>query len=459
MKHIILTILALCGLVTAWADEPVSGEYYRICSVDGTSALSNGGSASNNVVLRMCALDEEDQGQVWQLTEANGYWQIKSSVGNVCIDNPSEAHATWNNQVLQWQTSGGNNQKWTFEAVDEDFYLIPYESSDRSKSYGYDANGYVTYQAKGNEGTRFVLKKVSSEPLEPMQVNGYYTLQPVSVYPDFNYKSEGRFLAFNAKGISSLAEAYTYAECCLQLTTDADGTLHITLPQSKQYVYNTGSGVKAANNTDESKLKNATFSLYANEKQLTLNTLVAFTPSNVSPTAKNSTIRAFIPISAGTSVNIQSKPLENAQCFRLVAVPAGEQVAALAQEIAEAKALLDGLSEELATALNAAVSLAQSECDYPYITPAEAVAQTQQLKDVVEKVKSSSAAASTKPTGINEASSKAPTVQAHNGVITVTGAQAVKVYNAAGHVVPQGVRLPSGVYVVVADGTSIKVSL
>lgn len=452
-------LLAMVCTMTAWADGLVSGEYYRICSADGTSALSNGGSASNNVVLRMCAVDADDQGQVWQLTESNGYWQIKSAVGEVCIDNPSEAHASWSNQVLQWQTSGGNNQKWKFEAADDDFYMIPYESADGSKSYGYDANGYVTYQAKGADNTRFLLKRVSSEPLKPLQLNGYYTLQPVSIYPDFNYKSEGRFLSFTDKGVCSLAEDYTYQNACLKFTTDENGVLRITLPHREEYVYSTGTGLKSLAQTNESKLANADFALYANEAQLTPHTLLALTLSSVAPTGDNSTIKAFVPSTSGTSISTQYKSLVYVQCFRLVSIPAGEAAAELAKALSEANALLPELSEDQAAALGAAITLAQSECDYPYLTPAEAANQTAQLKEAVALAKASSAASSTKPTGIGEAETKAPVVDVRGGRINVSGATDVRIYNAAGQSVQQNQVLNAGVYVVVADGVSMKVAL
>lgn len=452
-------LLAMVCAMTAWADELVSGEYYRICSADGTSALSNGGSASNNVVLRMCAVDADDQGQVWQLTESNGYWQIKSAVGNVCIDNPSESHASWSNQVLQWQTSGGNNQKWKFEAADEDFYMIPYESVDGSKSYGYDSNGYVTYQAKGADNTRFLLKRVSSEPLKPLQLNGYYTLQPVSVYPDFNFKSEGRFLSFSEKGTCSLAEEYVYNTACLKFTTDAEGVLRITLPHRGEYVYSTGSGLKSLADTNDSKLSSATFALYADDERITPDTRLALTLSTAAPTGDNSSVRAFMPSTSGTSISLQSKSLVYAQCYRLISIPAGEAVAELAQALTEANALLPELAEDQATALGAAISLAQSECDYPYLTPAEAASQTAQLKEAVALAKSSSAASSTKPTGIGEAETKVPVVDVRGGRITVSGADHVRIYNTAGQSVQQGTVLSAGVYVVVADGVSMKVAL
>lgn len=452
-------LLAMVCTMTAWADGLVSGEYYRICSADGMSALSNGGSASNDVVLRMCALDADDQGQVWQLTESNGYWQIKSAVGDVCIDNPSEAHASWSNQVLQWQTSGGNNQKWKFEAADDDFYMIPYESADGSKSYGYDANGYVTYQAKGADNTRFQLKRVSSEPLKPLQLNGFYTLQAMSVYPDFNYKCEGRFLSFSEKGTCTLAEDYTYNTTCLKFTTDADGVLRITLPHRAEYVYNTGSGLKTLDETNESKLSSATFTLYADAEHITPDTRIALTTSTAAPTGESSTVRAFVPNTNGTSMTLQSKALVYAQCYRLVSIPAGEAVAELAKALTEANALLPELAEEQATVLGAAISLAQSECDYPYLTPAEAASQTAQLKEAVALARSTSPASSTKPTGLDEAKAKVPVVEVRGGRISVSGASDVHIYSTSGQSVQQGVVLNAGVYIVVADGVSMKVAI
>ena len=54
MKHtFLLLLLAFVGCLGMQADQLVSGESYRICSLDGQTALSNGGSSANNVILSM----------------------------------------------------------------------------------------------------------------------------------------------------------------------------------------------------------------------------------------------------------------------------------------------------------------------------------------------------------------------------------------------------------------------
>ena len=70
---------------------------------------------------------------------------------------------------------------------------------------------------------------------------------------------------------------------------------------------------------------------------------------------------------AGTGVTIANAQLTNSFTFRLVALPAADDVEALKTIIDEAKAIT-GLNEEAAAALNAAITQAQSELDYPYLT-------------------------------------------------------------------------------------------
>ena len=137
----------LFALLLAWTAQGVtaaeieSGSIYRICTADGTAALTNGGSASNNVILKMKALDDSDMGQLWVISKGgDGYWQIKSSVGNVCMDNPSESHASWKYQLLQWQTSGGNNQKWTFEEAGDDCFRHAPKDKETGAPNGKDTN-------------------------------------------------------------------------------------------------------------------------------------------------------------------------------------------------------------------------------------------------------------------------------------------------------------------------------
>lgn len=139
---------------------------YRICSADGTYAISNGGNTSNDRVLTMSALSSGTQGVDWVLTTSatTGLTQVKSIHGGVCMDNPAESHERFGNQLIQWQTSGGVNQQWLFEPVPGEsglYYLIPYESSDATMCYGYDTYaGTVTYQAKGGANTKFRLVEI-----------------------------------------------------------------------------------------------------------------------------------------------------------------------------------------------------------------------------------------------------------------------------------------------------------
>ena len=219
MKKIILSLFALLACtLSAQADKIISGQAYKICTADGKYALTNEGSTANDKVLKMVAIDDDDEGQLWVLTQNNGYWTIKSSLGNVCIDNPSEAHAKFNNQVIQWQASGGNNQKWTFEAVDDNYYcMIPFENAN--KCYGYNDEGTFTFQDKGGDNTRLQIIKAPTQPIA--NVNGYYALQAVSIFPTYIYASEGKFLSFSTtSGSASLSNTYSYEKSRFYITTD-----------------------------------------------------------------------------------------------------------------------------------------------------------------------------------------------------------------------------------------------
>ena len=460
MKHTILTLLlTIAACLGAHADELVSGESYRICSLDGQLALTNGGSAANNTILRMATIDLTDQGQVWELTESDGYWQIKSAVGNVCADNPSESHTNWGNQLLQWQTSGGTNQKWTFKSVGNDAYeLIPYESSTQTKGYGYDADGKLTFQATGADNTRFLLKKVASTALQSLPVNGYYAIQAVSAFPDYHYKAEGRFLKFSGTGVASLATAYTYENCRLLVATDADGHTTITLPQSDKYVYATSSSVKAADTSNDSYRSATTFMFYADNDTLTLDTRIAFGIGESTPSSTASSIKSLVPNASGSGLTLATRAVASNFTFRLVALPAEADVDALAQAIAAATTAAEALPTEQAAAVQAAVAKAQSELDYPYLTKNDVKADIAALTAAVKEGQEAAGAKSQPATGITEATTTlSPSIA--NGIIRVPGAKRVSICNAAGQILPLGQRLPAGTYVVTADGQTFKVTL
>ncbi len=177
IHSLLLLLLTLCFSVPAAAQNLAAGNYL-ICTADGARALSNGGSTANDRILSLAATDANQAGQEWVISLTGTYYQIKSSAGNVCIDNPADSHDKFNNQLIQWETSGGNNQKWTFEPVDGNsglYYLIPFESSDKSMAYGYDDEGKVTYQTKGAANTQF--KLVSTLRFDPGK---FFSIVPYS---------------------------------------------------------------------------------------------------------------------------------------------------------------------------------------------------------------------------------------------------------------------------------------
>lgn len=74
MKKIILGLaLLLSGFTSATADDIISGETYRICTTDGTRALSTCGSNKNDAVAKngLTRYDRRrpdlDHHQKWQL--------------------------------------------------------------------------------------------------------------------------------------------------------------------------------------------------------------------------------------------------------------------------------------------------------------------------------------------------------------------------------------------------------
>lgn len=455
-----LFVLLLCSL-TASADEPVSGQTYRICTADGLSALTNGGSANNNVVLRMTAVDDADEGQLWELTESSGYWQIKSSVGNVCADNPSESHAKWNNQLLQWQTSGGNNQKWKFVAADDgNYFMVPYENS--AKCYGYNDDGTFTLRAKTDANSQIKLVKASLPTAPKPLPDGYYALQAVSAYPSYNYMSEGRFLSFSTSGSASLTTNYTYTKSRFLLKTDADGITTITLPQSNLYVYLNSASLKGAKEDVDTYRDKASFVFFMNTDEFGLDTRVAIHTGNTSEASLTESLKCLAANSTGSNVSASSLTLSNAFTFRLVPLPAKDDVDKLESAIAQAEALLSTLTDEQAVAdVKAAIAAAQDELDYPYLTSSDVVKDITALLKVTDRYTSGSSTenASGNTTGIDDAHASSVTVSTANHRISVTGATHVSVYNAEGRTVSIDGTLPSGVYVVVADGETFKVTL
>lgn len=433
-----------------------SGKYYRICSPDKGIALSNNASTANDLVVSMTAFDKNDLGQIWQLTYKGGYWQIKSACGNVCLDNPAESHTKFNNQLIQWQTSGGNNQKWTFEVVDDGFYMIPYESAE--KCYGYNDNGVFIFQDKGGDNTKLMLIEATL-PTNPVAiVNGYYTIQALSTYPAYNYTSEGRFLSFNASGATSLTKNYTYEQSRLYITCNENGVATITLPQADKAVATQGNNLKAVA-TDAA----TNYVIYMNTDELGLDTRVAIHAGNTYDAAlSGAQLNVLSATTAGTNISVANAQLTNSFTFRLVALPAADDVETLKAAIDEAKAIT-GLTDEAAATLQTAITQAQSELDYPYLTKQDIVLDVADLQSAIDAANATlggnSQSINGNVTGIDEAQASAVRVEALNHRIKVYGAQNVRIFNAAGQRQAANTVLPSGAYVVKADGKVVKVVL
>lgn len=431
MKKIILTLFALLGIgLTAQADGIVSGSYYKICTADGAYALTNGGSTANNTILKMTILNEEDEGQIWQITASGNYFTITSSLGAVSIDNPSESHTKWSNQALQWKTSGGNNQKWTFKAADEEglYYMIPYESS--AKCYGYDANGTFTFQTLTNADNQKVrLTKVTPSGVARPALDGYYALMAVSTYPDYNYASEGKFVRFAASGTSNLNATYKYTQARLHIKTDANGIATITLPQSDLYVYAATTSVKGAKTATTTYADSAKFVIYANTDSLTTDTRVALHVGSNTEAGKTTALRCVIPSTAGSALTVASKALGDAFCFRLVALPAADKIEALATAISEATDVASELTGDAATNLKAAIATAQEELDYPYITATDVTSDIAALTAAVETAKAAASAAPS-VTGITAAPAEGEAATVRPDVYDLQGR---KVKGTTGH--------------------------
>lgn len=437
-------------------DGITSGKYYRICSPDKSIALSNNASTANDLVVSMTAFDKNDLGQIWQISYKGGYWQIKSACGNVCLDNPAEAHAKFNNQLIQWQTSGGNNQKWKFETVDDGYYMVPFENAE--KCYGYNDNGVFIFQDKGGENTKLVLVEATLPTNPVANVNGYYTIQALSTYPTYNYTSEGRFLSFSTAGVASLSKSYTYAASRLYIACDENGVATITLPQADKALATASNTIKAGATDEATK-----YVLYMNTDEFGIDTRVAIHAGDTYDAAlSGAQLNVLAANAAGTGVSVANAQLTNSFSFRLVALPAADDVDALKAAIDEAKAIT-GLSNEAAAQLQTAISQAQSELDYPYVTKQDVVLDVADLQSAIDAAKASLDSNSQRlngtTTGIDEAQNVSIRVEALNHRIKVTGAQNVRIFNAAGQRQAANAVLPSGAYVVKADGKVVKVVL
>ena len=70
MKKIFFTLFALLAVAfSAQADGLVSGQQYKIVTLDGSKALSCGSTAKNDVTLTLNTLSDNEGGQVWTLTQ------------------------------------------------------------------------------------------------------------------------------------------------------------------------------------------------------------------------------------------------------------------------------------------------------------------------------------------------------------------------------------------------------
>ena len=438
-------------------DGITSGNYYQICTFDMSAALSNNGSTANNTILTMQPFDAKDEGQIWQITRSGQYWTIKSSVGNVNIDNPSASDNANYHKLLQWQTSGGNNQKWTFEKADGDaYYMVPFENAE--KCYGYNADGTMTFQDKA-DAVRVKLVEAKPVSLTNAVANGYYCIQAVSVYPDYNYNSEGRFVSFDANGNAALSTDYTYQGSRLLVTTDDEGVATITLPQSDVNVTVEGSSVKSSATAEASK-----FVMFLDEDEWSLDSHLAIHAGNTVEAKSGNALSFVAPDAAGTSLTVANKVAKNAFTFRLVPLPASAETDKLQQAISNAQQVLAGLEEgEKAEALKQAITLAQSELDYPYLTTNDVAYDVDVLNSTVSEVTQGKGTINSfdqgDVTSINDSKAQGVRVYTKFGGIVVENAKQYNIYNAAGQQVGGNITLPHGSYVVVADGQIVKVVL
>ena len=221
-----------------------------------------------------------------------------------------------------------------------------------------------------------------------------------------------------------------------------------------------GTTLKATDN-----VANATpFTLFMNTDELGIDTRVALHAGETTTVPVTSSLKLVSANEAGTGLNVAVSALANSFSFRLVALPAADDVEQLKALIDEAKAIT-GLSGDDAAQFAAAIAQAQSELDYPYLTQQDVVLDMSDLQTAIDKAKASLAGANSQKnlngnvTAIDETQSNAVRIEAKNHSIKVYNAQNVRIFNAAGQRQLNGSSLPTGTYVVKADGKVVKVTL
>ena len=108
--------------------------------------------------------------------------------------------------------------------------------------------------------------------------------------------------------------------------------------------------------------------------------------------------------------------------------------------------------------MKAALVVAKSELNYPYVTEKDVTADVEALVDEMTKLKANGTIGMNNTTGIDNAETNNISVSVVNHVIVVKNAANYDIYNAAGNLQPKHTALPNGAYVVVVNGKTFKVA-
>lgn len=438
--------LKFTEIVVAETPDPI---YYRIMTEDGSRSLSTRGLTANDTKLSMEPVSS-DGGQYWSLTATGSKYFITSYLANVHIDNPS-----FHNLII-WSAGTGDNQKWTLTPIantDSVFYMV----SNENKAYGYNSDWYLTPKNSGDEGTRLKIKTARLPEPVRLGISGEYAFQFVSCYPSYNYNSEGKYLAYNpATNALSLTSDYSYDKCRFAISVK-DGVAMVKVPGDSAYIYKSSSSLKVVGDTSLTNLPAAAMSFFLSNEALNLDTRVAWEAGSKTATLNNRLLSMVLPNSIGTSVAaVGSTNVKDAYNLKLIPLTPSSTVKTLKDLVSQAKSLQAAVTGDDATTLASAITWAQAELDYLYLTTSDVAIDAKRLSGYMTSV--SKIAARIFPATAISAVQSTVTVEVVNRCIKVNGTQLYKIYNSAGVCLNHTKEpLPEGVYFVKVNKVSYKV--
>jgi hypothetical protein len=386
----------------------------------------------------------------WQATSVDSYWTLEEVPD---INVPVTAQSDLDNlkaQLQSYQTSAVGDKMGQLTSRD----ALNNAINDLGSWSSLIGQSYSTFLTKRSA----LLKTIFNQPRQ-ITAEGTYALRMICSYPDYIYASDGRYLGLNSNSdrtLLRLFDDYSYARCCFNLHTDAEGHTYLTSSSDTTYIYLQATALKHTSLSDNAFTSSRHMAFYADDARLTASARVAWALDTLDVSDADVSLRFAKSNATASTVTVPAagSTLSRSMVFRLIPMAPHDKLQALSNLIDSINALF-GTNGSGNAKMDSTLAWAANELNYIYLSSSDA----EQALSTLQKAYDSYQAAKTKTidaTGVSATTASQMSIRVIGHRIYVDGVVPERIYDASGKLMDSKSSLQPGIYLVKQKGQTFK---